>query len=145
MRVLIDTDVILNVVQNRQPFSLEANQIWNANRLKLFDGYVAVITPINVFYIVRKQSGLSQAQQAVQTILANFQVCPVDYAILEAARLSVIADFEDAVQHESALASGLDMIVTRNLSDYKGATLKVLPPASFLSQLPPSSPMGNTP
>lgn len=145
MRVLLDTDVILDVVQNRQPFSIESTQIWNANRLKLFDGYIAAITPINVFYIIRKQSGLTLAQRAIQAILSNFLVCPVDHAVLEAASLSPISDFEDAVQHESALASGLDMIVTRNLSDYSGATLNILSPTSFLKQLPPTTPTGNTP
>ncbi len=141
MRVLIDTDVILDVLQNRPPFSIEARQIWNANRLKLFDGYIAAITPLNVFYIIRKHSGLSQAQQAIKELLANFQVCPLDRGILEAASLSALSDFEDAVQHASALALGLDMIVTRNLSDYANSVLIVLSPAAFLSQLAP--PAGN--
>ncbi len=50
--------------------------------------------------------------------------------------------FEDAVQYESSLALGLDMIVTRNLSDYANAVMKVLSPAAFLSQL--ASPADNT-
>lgn len=137
MRVLIDTDIILDVIQNRQPFLIEAQQIWNANRLKTIDGFIAAITPINVFYIVRKQSGVAQARSAVQQILANFEVCPVNQSVLLAASSSVLNDFEDAVQHESAMANGLNMIVTRNIADYKGATLPVYTPTTFLAQLNP--------
>ncbi len=110
--------------------------------MKHFDGYIAAITPLNVFYIIRKHTGLSQAQRAIKELLVNFQVCPVDRSILEAASLSALSDFEDAVQHESALALGLDMIVTRNLSDYANAVMKVLSPAAFLSLLAP--PADNT-
>lgn len=89
MQVLIDTDVILDVVQNRQPFFIEAQHIWNANRLKNIDGFIAAITQINVFSIVRKQSGLAQAHSAVQQILANFDVCPVNRSVLLAASSSL--------------------------------------------------------
>jgi hypothetical protein len=78
-----------------------------------------------------------QARSAVQQILANFDVCPVNHSVLQAASSSILNDFEDAVQHESALANGLDMIVTRNIVDYKGATLPVYTPTSFLAQLIP--------
>ncbi len=48
MRVLIDTGLIPDLLQNRPPFSIEARQIWNINRSKRFDGYIAAITPLNV-------------------------------------------------------------------------------------------------
>jgi predicted nucleic acid-binding protein len=145
MKILIDTDVILDFFLNRQPFVTQAAALWQANRSGQFEGFVAAITPINLYYIGRKALGADQAKQAVQNLLAEFKVCPVDHTVLEAARLSAISDFEDAVQHESAVASGLDMIVTRNLSDYNSATLKVFSPATFLGQLPSAASPGNMP
>jgi hypothetical protein len=60
----------------------------------------------------------------------------VDAAVLQAARISAITDFEDAVQHEAAVRSGVNTIVTRNVTDYKKATLTVLTPAELLKKLP---------
>lgn len=135
MKVLIDTDVIIDFFMNRQPFVVQAAALWQANRSGQFEGFVAAITPINLFYIGRKALGANQARQAVQDLLAEFKVCEVNQSVLESALLLAISDFEDAVQHESASGCGLDTIVTRNLNDYKGATLPVLSPTAFLSQL----------
>lgn len=145
MKVLIDTDVILDFFLNRQPFVTQVAALWQANRSGQFEGFVAAITPINLYYIGRKALGAEQAKQAVQDLLAEFKVCPVDHMILQTASLSAISDFEDAVQHQSAVASGLDMIVTRNLSDYNSATLKVFSPTTFLGQLPPAASTSNKP
>lgn len=76
------------------------------------------------------------ANQVVQELLDNFQVCPVDQAVLQAARLSAINDYEDAVQHSCAQSSGLVAIVTRNSKDYKMASLTVFAPSDFLKNLP---------
>ncbi len=142
MKVLLDTDVVIDFYLNRQPFSNEATTIWEACRNGVIEGYVSAITPVNLFYFGRKALGLAKIQLAIQELLTDFKVCPVDYAVLEAARLSVITDYEDAVQHASAQASQLDFIVTRNLKDYTNASLPVLSPGDFLQQI---SAGGSTP
>jgi predicted nucleic acid-binding protein len=142
MKVLLDTDVILDVLLDRQPFSVEATNIWDGNHIGRFEGFVSPITPVNVFYIVRKIKGKVIAQQAVQELLAAFQVCTVDKTVMLAAQALSISDYEDAVQHASAEANQLDVIVTRNLKDYAGATLPVFSPGDFLKQLAST---GNTP
>jgi len=136
MKVLLDTDVIIDFFLNRQPFAREALILWQANRSGQFEGYISAITPVNLYYIGRKTLGAIQARQAIEDLLTEFRVCPINHNILEAAHLSAIADFEDAVQHVSAVIGGLNAIVTRNLKDYINATLPVFSPSDYAAQLP---------
>jgi hypothetical protein len=74
-------------------------------------------------------------RQALDDLLLAVRVCPVTHAVLRQALALPFADYEDAVQHASATATGLDALVTRNLNDYQNATLPVFSPQDFLSQL----------
>jgi predicted nucleic acid-binding protein len=135
MKVLIDTDVVLDLLLDRQPFVQEAMELWEANRLGRFEGYITSIVPINVFYIIRKLQDIKAARKAVSRLLAAFQVCLVDHSALQIALTLPFTDYEDAVQHASAEANQIEIIVTRNLKDYSNATLTVFVPADFLKHL----------
>ena len=134
MRVLLDTDVVLDLILDRQPFVQAATQLFELHEQGRLDIFVAAITLTNVFYVTRKNKGLDTARRAVDELLAKVGVCPLDQQILEQARKAAFKDYEDAV-HTSATASGLEAIITRNLSDYKTATLAVFSPTDFLAKL----------
>lgn len=136
MKALVDTDVILDIFLQRPPFVVAANALWVASERGDFEAFVSGITPINAFYFVRKHANIADAQQAVRSLLAIMQICTIDASVLQAAQTLAITDYEDAVQHTSATASGLDAIVMRNIADYRRATLPVFTPADFLAQLP---------
>jgi predicted nucleic acid-binding protein len=135
MRVLLDTDVILDVFLKREPFAEAAAELWRANEQRLYEGYVSAITPVNLFYIARKIKDAAVAHAAVTELLMAFHVCPIDRLILQAALALSFRDYEDAVQHMSAAASQLDAIVTRDAQDYAQASLPILSPIDFLKQL----------
>ncbi len=135
MRVLLDTDITLDLVLARAPFVDDAQKLADAHQQGRFIAYIAPITPINVFYIVRKTRGADVARQASATLVSQFQVCPLDLAVLQSALALPLKDFEDAVQHAAAQANRLDAIITRNLADYGGASLPIFTPADFLQQL----------
>jgi predicted nucleic acid-binding protein len=135
MRALIDTDVILDVLLERQPFLQNSRAVWPAHEDGQFDGYVAAITPVNVFYIARRYRDAATTRQLLGDLLATFSVCSLDHAILQTAYAFPMADFEDGVQHASAAASQLDAIITRNVGDYAQATLPVFTPTDFLAHL----------
>jgi predicted nucleic acid-binding protein len=139
MRVLFDNDVVLDLVLDREPFAEAAAALFELHEQGRIDGYVSGITTINVFYVTRKVKGIEVAKRAVGELLATLNVCPLDQTTLENAHKLAFTDFEDAVQHASAEASRLDAIVTRNLDDYKNATLPVFTPADFLNHLKPQS------
>jgi predicted nucleic acid-binding protein len=135
MRVLLDTNVILDFLLDRLPFADAATAVWQANEQSRFEGYISAITPINVFYIARKIKGVDAARQMVDGLLSACRVCPIDLPILQSALTLPMRDYEDAVQHASAVASQMDVLVTRDKRDYAGATLPVLTPRDFLDQL----------
>ena len=135
MRVLLDTDVVLDVVLAREPFAQKSAQLFKLHEQGKIDAYIAAITPINVFYITRKIKGGQVARQAVELLLGSFAVCPLSHSVLDEAYKLPFADYEDAVQNAGATANGLDSIVTRDINDYKNATILVLSPTDFLAKL----------
>lgn len=139
MRVLFDTNVILDLFLDRPLFADDAAQLWQANVDGRLEGFVSAITPVNLFYIARRLKDRPTAFQAVEELLAAMSVCPVDQTILQTALILSFTDYEDAVQHASATSNGMQAIVTRNLKDFSGATVPVLSPTELLAQLPSPS------
>jgi predicted nucleic acid-binding protein len=135
MHVLFDTDVVLDLILDRPPFAQVAKELFDLSEEGRVVIFIAAITPINVFYIIRKNKSLERARQSIDELLSSVKVCPLDQSILVKARTTAFKDFEDAVQHTSAVAAGLDAIVTRDLDDYKEATLPVFSPPDFLNKL----------
>lgn len=135
MRVLFDTDVTLDLILDREPFAEAASSVFELHAQGRIEGYISAMTMVNVFYITRKMRGLERARQAVNELLAGLSICPTDHLVLQEAYRLSFADYEDAVQHACAVAARLDAIVTRNLDDYKNATLSVFSPDDFLSHI----------
>jgi predicted nucleic acid-binding protein len=135
MRVLFDSDVVLDVLLDRPGFAEPATALFDANEEGRLDGYISAITPVNVFYIARKLKGAERARRIAGELLTVFRVCRLDQETLQIALPLPLADYEDAVQLASALAAQLDAIVTRNLEDYKNATLPVFSPAELLARI----------
>jgi predicted nucleic acid-binding protein len=135
MRALLDRDVVLDVFLARQLFVVEAAALLLANEQQLFEAFISPITPVNVFYIIRKAKGPAIARQAVDELLKAQRVCSLDHAVLYAAHALPMADFEDAVQAVAAAAAGLDAIITRNTKDFANAPLPILTPAEGLARL----------
>jgi predicted nucleic acid-binding protein len=135
MRVLVDTDVILDFLLFRPGFVDDAAAIWESAKQGYFEGYVSALTPTNVFYVARKSRGNDGARELLTTLLDRWHVCPVTETVLDLALKLPFTDFEDAVQHTCATEMNLDAIVTRNLNDYRHATLLVFSPIEFLARL----------
>jgi predicted nucleic acid-binding protein len=140
MRVLFDSDVVLDLLLDRAPFVQEAAALFELHERGRLDGYVSGITVVNVFYVTRKLKGLDAARLAVGELLKAVGVCPVDRDVLADAQRLPFSDYEDAVQHACAEAGGLDAVVTRNLEDYKNAVLPVFSPDGLLKHLQTTSP-----
>lgn len=117
MRVLLDTDVILDLLLDRPGFADDAAAIWEANEQGRLDAYISAITPVNVFYIARKIRDAERAKQAVIELLTSLRICPIDQSAFQTALSLPMADYEDAVQLASAMLSQLDALITRNLDD----------------------------
>jgi putative PIN family toxin of toxin-antitoxin system len=136
MRVLVDTNIILDDFLEREPFVEDAAALMEAIESEQIVGYVTATTLTNIFYIARRQTrSIELARQAVSETLTLMEVCLVDRAILEAAFASNLRDFEDAVQLACAMASRLDAIITRNAQDFAVTTLPILSTSELLESL----------
>jgi predicted nucleic acid-binding protein len=126
MRVLVDTNIILDFLLQREPFFPHADLLFQAIDSDRIVGYVTATTLTDIFYIARKHTGsIEQARQAISEILTVMAICPVNREVLEAAFASGLTDFEDAVQIACAIAQGLDAIVTRDVN-FSSAEIRVL-------------------
>lgn len=133
-RALLDTNVILDFMLARQPFADAAAQVMEAHRAGRFEAFISPITPVNVFYVARKL-GAEQARASLEQILTEFEITLIDLALLRAAFLLPIPDYEDAVQAVCAIAEDADFIVTRDPKDFKNSPVKAISPAEFLQEL----------
>lgn len=135
MRVLIDTNILLDFLLQREPFRQDAEELFQAIDSGQIIGYVTATTLTDIFYIARRHTrSIEQARQAVLETLIVMVVCPVNRVILESALASSIADFEDAVQIACAVSQRLEAILTRDTQDFATSTIPVL---SILQLLDP--------
>ncbi|MFZ1027479.1 MAG: PIN domain-containing protein [Limnoraphis robusta] len=135
MKVLLDTNIILDQLLEREPFYIESNALFDEIRLKRVIGYVTATTLTDIFYIAKKQKGTRVAQQYIRDLLMTMQICPVNRKILEAAIASNSDDFEDAVQLACAVSEDLDAIVTRNMQGFSDASIDILTAGELLTRL----------
>lgn len=133
MRVLFDTNVILDVLLDRQPHADTAEYLMSLADKGHVDGVVCATTVTTIHYLVAKVLGSKAAEPYLRELLEIFEVAPVDGPVLASALDRGFADFEDAVLHESAVAAGAEAIVTRNGSDFARATLPVFEPRELLA------------
>jgi predicted nucleic acid-binding protein len=108
VRVLIDTNIVLDFLLQREPFFPDAELLFQAIDAGQVVGHVTATTLTDIFYISRKHTrSVEQARQAVSETLSVMVICPIDRAVLESALNSGLSDFEDAVQIFSAIDRGL--------------------------------------
>ena len=136
MRVLIDTNIVLDFLLQREPFFQDAELLFQSINAGQVIGYVTATTLTDIFYISRKHTrSVEQARQAVSETLIAMVISPIDRAVLESAFNSGLVDFEDAVQIFGAVAQGLDAILTRDNKGFLSSPIPVLSIQELLQQL----------
>ena len=135
MRILFDTNVVLDVMLDREPFSfISANLLTYVESGKV-SGFLGATTITTIHYLAQKVVGQKQALNEVEKLLKIFEISPIDKKVIKKAIKSDFKDFEDSVLHEAAIASNLDAIVTRNKSDFQKSTIKIFTPQELLDKL----------
>ncbi len=135
MKVLFDTNVILDVMLLRDPFYKSSTLLLAEVERKNIEGFVCSTTVTTIHYLVEKTKGRKVALSQIESLLKIFQVTQVDKSCLESALNSKITDFEDAVLNESASRERVDGIVTRNDKDFKQSKLTIYNPEELLKIL----------
>jgi len=132
MKLLIDTNVLLDVLARREPFCEDSSRAWEYIESGRAEGYVSAISFSNVYYIVRRVADRRKASRAVKLLSQLFEVATVDADTLHRAVDSSMRDFEDAIQWACALQVSANQIITRNTRDYPAARPVAVSPAEFL-------------
>ena len=131
-RILIDLNVILDVLQRREPFYTASARVLACAEADIVEGWVAAHSLTTLFYLLAKYQSVEQARVTLSELLSFLSVAAVDQAVIEQALNLPYHDFEDAVQMMAAVRSGVDYLVTRNVQDYDSGPLPVLQPAELL-------------
>ncbi len=129
MRILVDTNVLLDYLLDREPYAKESKKIIRACQQKKLSGYIAAHSITNIFYILRKNYTVEERRMILLDICSLFTVEGIDiYKLQNSLRNEVFSDFEDSLQEECAIASHADYIVTRNIKDFeKGVVPCIMP------------------
>ena len=135
MTLLIDINVILDVALERAPFAKDAARLLVSVDRGRAKGYMATHTVTTLFYVVAKNRGADAATRVVSNVLRVLDVVPADRADLQDAISLGWKDFEDAVQAVCASKINADLIVTRDLNDFKESRVPAADPAGALARL----------
>lgn len=135
LRVLVDTNVALDLLLQRAPWYTAAQPFWQARDAGRLIAYLSASTLTDISYIGRRHAGPAQARQAVERCLREFGLIPVSRAVLEAALALGGPDFEDDVQIACAQLAGLDLIVTRDAAGFRHSSLPAIDPADIVGYL----------
>jgi predicted nucleic acid-binding protein len=132
-RVLIDTDVILDFFFDRKPFSDDASRVFSLCESGRIIGYVTPVIVSNVYYLLRQTAKHEKVTEKLHQLVSFLEVLIMDKNIIVQALNSGFKDFEDALQNYAAEINGeVEIILTRNVKDYKNSALSVMTPADFL-------------
>lgn len=140
MKVLLDTCVVMDFLQNREPFSLAARSIFRAAATDWFTGCITAKSATDIYYLTHRCTHSDQeTRQKLSQLLSIVGLLDSAAEDVFHALSSPVSDFEDAVMIETAVRSQVDCIVTRNIKDYEKAAVPVYTPDEFMRLLEQNS------
>ena len=131
-KVFVDTDVILDLLEQRIPHYHFSAVLFTFADMKKLELYATPLIFANTFYILRKKVGNEEAKKALRKLRVLIHIIDSSEAVVDKALNSDFADFEDAIQYYTALDHDIKIILTRNVRDYKNASVIVQTPEAFL-------------
>jgi predicted nucleic acid-binding protein len=131
--LFIDTDVIIDLLIDRKPFSREAAIIFTLIEQKKLKGFSSSLTFSNLYYILRKIESHNKVISKLDSLSRMVGILKVEEQTIKNALASGFPDFEDSIQYFSAVDSKkIDVIITRNIKDFKKSEIPVMTPGDFL-------------
>jgi len=128
LRILFDTNIILDVLLNRKKFVELSSNLVGMVESKKIEGYLCATTITTLDYLIAKAINRKQANIEIKKLLTIFNIADVNSTVLELSVNSAFADFEDAVQYYSGECCKVEGLVTRNTKDYKNTNLPIYTP-----------------
>ncbi len=134
-KLFIDSDIFLDVLLNRKKFVDNSAKIFDLSSRGNYQLFSSSICISNTYYICSNLVGKQTARKNLNLVKPLFEICTTSDLAVEQALNSDFSDLEDAFQYYTVIENGLDVIITRNIKDFKLAEIPVLTPSEFLSSL----------
>jgi len=131
-RVFVDTDLVLDVLAQREPFYDHSAQLFSKAERGAVELYVSALTFANAHYLLSKQYSARQSRSMLLHFKTLVTVLSMSDKAVERALTSEFADFEDGLQYFTAIEAGISLLLTRNLKDYKPAEIAVMSAEQYI-------------
>jgi len=135
MNVLFDTNIVLDVLQQRVGFVNDAVKLFNAVEESAIHGYICANSISTIAYLLQRHKGKAFATKNIELLLELFEIAPVNRITLQDSLTCGFNDFEDAIIYNSALHVNATGIVTRNGKYFKKSTINIYHPRELLQAL----------
>lgn len=135
MKVLIDTNVILDVLCGRAEFLEASSKVWKYCEVNKLSGIISALSIPNIVYILRKELDPNKTKEIIDRLLLIFDVAELKADDLRKAADMKASDYEDAVQMCCAARINADFIVTRNVRDFVSSPVPAVKPSELLERI----------
>ena len=135
MKILFDTDVTLDLLIDRKPFSESIAVLFTKVEKREHEGYLCAATITTIYYLASKILGQKKARASIRKLLSFMKVAAVDEQVVASAIDGKGKDFEDEVISQAALRIGASAIITRNIKDFKKSEVTAYGPSEFMQIL----------
>lgn len=125
MKILFDTNVVLDVLLDREPFADPASRLMSLIEEGRISGFLCATTVTTIHYLSTKVIGQVKAQNQIKDLLVLFKIAAVNQSVIEDALAAGFSDFEDAVLYQAGSHAGAEAIVTRDLKGFRRSKLPV--------------------
>jgi len=134
LTVLIDTDVLIDFLTDREPFTKSAKEVIKKSQASAINAFLAPHSITNIFYILRKHYSIADRRQRLTDLCMSVSVALIDAnLVMKALVNNDFDDVDDSLQAECAIAIGADYIVTRNIGDYVKSKIPAILPNKLLA------------
>ena len=135
MKVLIDTNIILDVLCKRPAFYEDSAKIFKLCEVKKISGVISALSILNIMYILRKELDADKTREILDSLMLIFSVVDLKADDLKKAADMRFKDYEDAIQSACATRIKANYIVTRNIKDFSESKVTAIKPAELLDRI----------
>lgn len=133
--IFLDTNVILDLIEDRKPFSLYTQYIFSRKEANEVILYTSSLNFANMHYIISKKTNKDTALKTLIKLKLLISLLPLTDKIIELSLASNFSDFEDAIQYFTAIENGINTIITRDIKDFKKAKINVLSSKQYFEMM----------
>ena len=135
MKILLDTNVLLDVFLERKPFCDSSIRVMALVERSKIEGWICSTTVTTIYYLIEKALSRGEAETHTKNLLNIFHIAPVNLYVLQSAITTKFGDYEDGVLHQAALSARVDGIATRNTKDFQHSKLPVYTPNELITAM----------